>query len=70
MSVRLPRVKAILGAPIQLEHKFDFPGLLAKGIIGALSEAATHSVIVDAEIEYLGEIGQKVVAITAASTDK
>jgi hypothetical protein len=31
---------------------------------------ATHSVIADAEIEYLGEIRQKVVAITAASTHK
>jgi hypothetical protein len=59
-----------LVAPIAPEHEFEFLGLLAKVIIGALLEAATHGVIVDAEVEYLGEIGQKAVAITAASTDK
>jgi hypothetical protein len=59
-----------LVTPIQREHKFDFLGLLAKFIIGALSEASTHCVIVDAQVEYLGEIGQKAVAIAAASTDK
>jgi len=59
-----------LGAPIEREHEFD--SLLAKRpvVIGALLEAAAHGVIVDAEVEYLGEIRQKAVAITAASTDK
>jgi hypothetical protein len=33
-------------------------------------EATTHGVVVDTEIEYLGEITQKAVAITAASTNK
>jgi hypothetical protein len=39
-------------------------------VIGALLEAATHGVIVDAEVEDLREVGQKVVAIAAASTDE
>src|SRR2546422_5420423 len=39
-------------------------------VIGALLEAATHGVIIDAEVEYLREVGQKAVAIAAASTDK
>src|SRR6266566_6232632 len=69
-SVDIYRSGRFLVAPIEREHEFDFLGLLAKFIIGALLEAATHSVIVDTEVEYLGEIGQKAVAITAASTNK
>ena len=53
-----------------MKHDFDILGLLAKLVVGALLEATTHRFIVDAEVEYLGEIGQEVVAITAASTDK
>jgi hypothetical protein len=44
--------------------------MLAEFIIGALLETATHGVIVDAEVEDLGEIGKKAVAIAAAATDK
>jgi len=33
-------------------------------------ESATHGVIVDAEVEHLGEIGRKVITITAAPTDE
>jgi hypothetical protein len=57
-----------LVAPIEREHEFELLGLLAKLIIGALFEAATHRVIVDAEVEHLREVGQKAVAITAAPT--
>jgi hypothetical protein len=46
-----------LVAPIEPEHELDFLGLLAKFVIGALLEPATHGVIVDAEVEYLGEVG-------------
>jgi hypothetical protein len=69
-SVYVYRSGRFFVAPIQREHEFDFPGLLAKGIIREPLDAATHSVIVDVQIEYLGEIRQKVVAMTAASTDK
>ena len=59
-------------SPLRLsaEHELELLGLLAKVVVGALSEAATHRVIVDAEVEDLGEIGQKAVAIAAASTDE
>jgi hypothetical protein len=39
-------------------------------ISGALLEAATPGVIVDAEVEDLGEMGQKAVGVAAALTEK
>jgi hypothetical protein len=59
-----------LVAPIEPEHEFDLLRLFAKFIVGALFEAATHGLVVDAEVEHLREVGQKAVAITAASTDE
>jgi len=69
-SVYVYRFGRFFVAPIQLEHEFDCLGPEIPVISGALLEAATHGVIVDAEVEDLGEIGQKVVAITAAPTDE
>src|SRR5919199_2887676 len=57
-------------ASIESEHTFAFLGALAKVVIGSLLETATHRVIVDAEVEYLGEVAQKAIAIPAASTDE
>jgi hypothetical protein len=69
-SVHVYRSGRFFAAPIQLEHAFDFAGLDVPVISGARVEAATHSVIVDAEVKNLCEMGQKVVSITAAPTDE
>ena len=58
---------ASVGFAYPIEHKFDFLALLAKFNVGALMEAVTHRVIDGTEVEYIDEVGQKVVANSAAS---
>jgi hypothetical protein len=69
-GVHIDRSGRTFVGPIEFEHELD--ATLAEGpvVLGTRLEAIAHRVIVDAEVEDPGEVGQEQVAIAAAATDE